>query len=86
VIDFIDIQRVLEEFDLRVDSQWLCSLINGSEAAKHGDFPKWKEAIQALPDLNCKRVDCCDSAVTVVASNSGGELETLLQSIGPWRK
>lgn len=59
-----------------------------TDPAQHGDLPKWKAAIEALPSLaENSRLDA-DSAIRIEGSNDISEesLVATLMKLHPWRK
>lgn len=60
-------------------------------AALHGDWPRWQQAIDALPALGPGEVGCSEGAVALVPDSALGasayaHLEACLRALHPWRK
>jgi tRNA (mo5U34)-methyltransferase len=58
---------------------------------QHGDFPRWMEAVGALPRIQADRVDLNRAAPLAetnhpVERGTRQEIERLLQQLHPWRK
>ncbi|MCG8380347.1 MAG: DUF1698 domain-containing protein, partial [Proteobacteria bacterium] len=58
---------------------------------KHGDFPKWQQALNELPSITPSRIDLNQDAVvigdTVDINNAESEqLINVLKTFMPWRK
>lgn len=80
-----DWQRLLERFP-----QWQSLLLKLSPQAlgRHGDYTRWCEAIQMLPELNVDSAEFTDR-VTVHGSIDGtvrNQLIDALLKLHPWRK
>lgn len=65
-------------------------LVNARMSAQnHGDFEKWKAAIDSLPKMDDGTVDLNAREITVSASTGNAQqpqLERLLGELHPWRK
>ena len=63
----------------------------GLSSQRHGDLPRWQEALEALPDIAVDRIHLDCSAVGATASQRPAtpvqaSLEEALQGLHPWRK
>ena len=70
--------------------QWesLAATLTAEKFAQHGDYGRWQQAIDALPELLVERVSFGDR-VTVSGHADNAErqvLETSLRQLHPWRK
>lgn len=59
--------------------------------AKHGDVPRWRELLRALPVLHATRIELNAATVAVggerpLSADGLAELETTLRAFMPWRK
>ncbi|WP_431604118.1 tRNA 5-methoxyuridine(34)/uridine 5-oxyacetic acid(34) synthase CmoB [Candidatus Methylocalor cossyra] len=74
---------------LRAWAEQLASQLEALRARRHGDWPKWRDIVQALPELAPRRVELNAPAVTIEGAASDQQrrgLETLLRGLHPWRK
>lgn len=56
---------------------------------RHGDWPRWREVLRSLPTCQVDRVHLDAAAITIEGAVDPGtreRIETLLQSLHPWRK
>lgn len=63
----------------------------GLSSQRHGDLPRWREALDALPDIAVDRIHLDCSAVGATAAQPPAapveaSLEAALQGLHPWRK
>ena len=59
--------------------------------APHGDWTRWRQAIERLPGLGSGSVDCADGALTLVPDRPPTpevrqRLQDALMRLRPWRK
>ena len=53
----------------------------------HGDFTRWQQALDSLPELTQCQLDCSQPAVTVSgACRQPEQLQQSLKNLRPWRK
>ncbi len=58
-------------------------------ADRHGDWPRWREALAQLPDIRPEAVDLDRAAVTLSGQCQETQrqlIESVLRSLHPWRK
>ncbi|EED31343.1 putative methyltransferase [gamma proteobacterium NOR5-3] len=63
----------------------------GLSVARHGDIPRWQNALESLPDITTDEVLLDGAAVGVAASSrpdavTAQSLEAALRGLCPWRK
>ena len=78
-------QPLLDQFP-----QWeaLAATLNPEKFARHGDYSRWQQALDALPELVVERVSLGDR-VTIAGRADEAErqvLEASLRQLHPWRK
>jgi tRNA (mo5U34)-methyltransferase len=92
MIDYTDLFKQLRRTGLR---DWLKTLppllAESSFVAKHGDYPKWKAILEALPPIEPSTVDLTTDCIRVGMSDDSDQhtlakLEQLLRRLRPWRK
>ncbi|MBT3202776.1 MAG: tRNA 5-methoxyuridine(34)/uridine 5-oxyacetic acid(34) synthase CmoB [Gammaproteobacteria bacterium] len=70
---------------------WVAELTRLNEKwfddSHHGDFKRWNEALQMLPEVSVSNIDFSASAITVKGNcESGNKLHEALSLLKPWRK
>ena len=92
MIDYTPLAMRWQDGDL---SLWADTLLDDIKrdfhAGRHGDLPRWLDALDALPDLEPSHIDLTADTVSVglSADASDGErkqLEAALRHLHPWRK
>lgn len=64
-------------------------LETGLSPARYGDLPRWRSALESLPDLNADKVMLNAARVGAAGSSTSNDLkalETALRGLHPWRK
>jgi tRNA (mo5U34)-methyltransferase len=66
-------------------------LVEWAAARRHGDWPRWQQAIESLPAIGTGRVDIIDGALTIQALDGPDDdldrqVRDALQALRPWRK
>lgn len=89
----MDYRAFLEHFRHTGLEPWLeqihGQIAEGLSEKRHGDLPRWREALAALPDLQPQEILLDRPAVTVAGEASAREREQLreaLMGLHPWRK
>lgn len=89
----MDYRAFLEHFRRTGLEAWLGrihgQIAEGLSEKRHGDLPRWREALAALPDLQPREILLDRPAVTVAGEASAGEraqLREALMGLHPWRK
>ena len=64
---------------------------SGLNNARHGDLPRWENALSELPEIEAAEIILDASAITVkgqhkLDTEKNSELKTALQQLMPWRK
>lgn len=57
--------------------------------AKHGDIPRWANAVNALPELTTNAIQLNQSRISAngnISDEEAEQLHTQLQALHPWRK
>jgi tRNA (mo5U34)-methyltransferase len=85
------IERWLADPLLQVWAQALPAQIEaGFNPKRYGDLPRWRAALESLPDLPAGQVHLDQSAVGVsgapLSGQQAGALEDALRGLHPWRK
>jgi tRNA (mo5U34)-methyltransferase len=92
MIDYAGLFKQLKQTGLR---DWLNALppllTESSFAGKHGDYPKWKAILKALPPAQPSTVDLTADSIRVGTPEDCDlqtrvKLEQLLHRLHPWRK
>lgn len=90
--DYSSLYRYLEQTPLAESVPKLQALINERlQPQAHGDYSKWMQALQSLPDLPVGSIDLDVAKITAqcsqaMAANEQQHLTTQLQQFIPWRK
>jgi tRNA (mo5U34)-methyltransferase len=70
--------------------QWaeLIATLTPSRFAQHGDYGRWQQALDSLPELTARRYDFSSGVVVAGAASPAerSQLERALQGLHPWRK
>lgn len=92
MIDFAPLYQRLEGTALEALAEALPALLQRRFTDKrHGDLPRWLEALAALPTVNPTQVDLNAAAITVGGADSvtpemRQQIEAGLRRLMPWRK
>lgn len=86
-------ESLYEQLEDSAAAKWLETLPQDIEKAfnqPHGDFPKWKQAVENLPPLNPSVIDLHEQVKIGcredVEETTRKQLETDLKQLHPWRK
>lgn len=64
-----------------------CAAAGRERLARHGDYPRWRAALDRLPEIDELEIACDRDAVTVAGRcRDRAELEAGLRGLMPWRK
>ena len=70
---------------------WLVTLPDQLEELtreEHGDYPRWKQALEQLPEVDCLQADFTSDDLHITTRNTLDihQLEQTLKQLSPWRK
>ncbi len=91
-IDYTPLTDRLTGTKLESWAHSLCGILDGVfDPSQHGDLTRWREALEALPDIAISSINLNAGAVSAGNSGSGGSvartlLRETLAKLHPWRK
>lgn len=89
IFDYKPLKELLVEQELGLLADSLDQLLaEGLSEKRYGDIPRWRAAVQALPEIDRVRFQADRAAVSLVSDQvpDQGKLKAALMGLHPWRK